>query len=71
MFLIYRNRSANIGIEMKLKKHLSKMIKDKRPFLAEVWLPLFQAEFLPLWRKPNFYCKKGHFFNQLIFNDLS
>jgi hypothetical protein len=28
MFLIYRNRSANIGIEMKLKKLSSKMIKE-------------------------------------------
>jgi len=35
MFLIYRNRSANIGIEMKLKKLSPKMIKDYQRFLAE------------------------------------
>jgi hypothetical protein len=35
MFLIYRNRSANIGIEMKLKKLSLKMIKEYAVFLEE------------------------------------
>jgi len=50
MFLIYRNRSANIGIEMKLKKLSPKMIKDyarlferkKKGKNWSAWLQIFQ-----------------------------
>ena len=37
----------------------------------EVWTLLFQAGLLPLLRNPNFLSKNRHFFNQLIFNDLT
>ena len=56
---------------MKLKKHLSKMIKRWGPFFRQVWRLLFQTGFLPLLRKLKFLSKSSHFFNQLILNVLT
>jgi len=58
MFLIYRNRSANIGIEMKLKKLLPKMIKDKIPFLSRSLNAAFSVYFASSFRKTKIFEQK-------------
>jgi hypothetical protein len=62
MFLIYRNRSANIGIEMKLKKHLSKMIKRYAPFFAGSLDAPFSGRITSTFEETQFFEQKQSFF---------